>query len=92
MSARPKTPLLLPCRIVRQMVDETYENDDEFDVTYVVIVLVALLPAAVVPAVVCQWILIGSSSAALSIRHFAKLCSDDDSDASGSAIGEQLIL
>ena len=66
------------------MVDETYENDDKFDITYVVIVFVAMLPAVIVPAIVCQWILIG----AVSIRHIAKLCSN--SEASESAIGEEL--
>ena len=71
-------------RIVRQMVDETYENDDHFDVTYVVIVFVAILPALIVPAIVGHWILIGS----VSLRHIGRLFSS--SDTSETALGEVL--
>ena len=68
------------------MVDETYENDDHFDITYVVIVFVAILPAVIVPAIVYHWILIGS----VSLRHIGRLFST--SDTSETAFGENLRL
>lgn len=68
------------------MVDETYENDDHFDITYVIIVFVAILPSVIVPAIVCHWILIGS----VSLRHIGRLFSN--SDTSETAFGEDLCL
>ncbi len=43
--------------------DETYDNDDHYDVTYVIVVFVAHAPAAVVPVFICQWILVGTMTA-----------------------------
>ena len=42
------------------MVDETYDNDDYYDVTYVVIVFISLLPTIFMPWFFMKWILIGT--------------------------------
>ena len=47
-------------RIVRQVVTETYENDDHFDITYIVIVWFAFLPTVIVPWFISHWLLIGT--------------------------------
>ncbi len=39
---------------------ETYDNDDHFDITYIIIVWVAFLPTLIVPWFVAHWILIGA--------------------------------
>ena len=46
-------------RIVRQMVTETYENDDHYDITFVVIVFVSFLPTVFMPWFFVHWVLIG---------------------------------
>ena len=45
---------------MRQVITETYENDDQLDITYVVIVWIAFLPTVVVPCFFAHWIYIGS--------------------------------
>ena len=47
-------------RIVRQVVTETYENDDHFDITYIIIVWFAFLPTVIVPWFIAHWLLIGA--------------------------------
>ena len=42
------------------MVAETYENDDYYDVTFVVIVFISFLPSVFMPWFFVHWILIGS--------------------------------
>lgn len=39
---------------------ETYENDDHFDIVYIVIVWFAFLPTLVVPWFIAHWLLIGA--------------------------------
>ncbi|TRY77110.1 hypothetical protein TCAL_00042 [Tigriopus californicus] len=56
-------------RIVRQIVDEKYENDGHFDYSYIIIVWVAFLPTILVPWIFTHWILIG----ALTTNHFGRL-------------------
>ena len=41
------------------MVTETYENDDYYDVTFVVIVFISFLPSVFMPWFFVHWILIG---------------------------------
>lgn len=50
------------CRIVRQVVTETYENDDDFDITYIIIVWVAFVSTIFVPWLTAHWLLIGALS------------------------------
>ena len=54
-------------RIVRQVITETYENDDEFDITYIIIVWIAFLPTLVVPWFIAHWLLIGKQKKSLHI-------------------------
>ena len=42
------------------MVTETYDNDDHFDITYVIIVWFAFLPTVIVPWFISHWLLIGA--------------------------------
>lgn len=56
-------------RIVRQIVDEKYENDGHFDYSYIIIVWVAFLPTILIPWIFTHWILIG----ALTTNHFGRL-------------------
>ena len=46
-------------RVVRQMVTETHENDDYYDVTFVIIVFISFLPSIFMPWFFVHWILIG---------------------------------
>ena len=39
---------------------ETYDNDDHFDITYVIIVWFAFLPTVIVPWFISHWLLIGA--------------------------------
>ena len=57
-------------RIVRQVITETYENDDEFDITYIIIVWIAFLPTLVVPWFIAHWLLIGKQKKKLT--HYVK--------------------
>ena len=41
------------------MVAETYDNDDYYDVTFVVIVFISFLPSVFMPWFFVHWILIG---------------------------------
>ena len=41
------------------MVTETYENDDHYDITFVVIVFVSFLPTVFMPWFFVHWVLIG---------------------------------
>ncbi len=45
--------------MVRHSVPETYENDTEFDLTYMVLVFVTFLPTLILPWFYAHWILIG---------------------------------
>ena len=56
-------------RIVRQVITETYENDDEFDITYIIIVWIAFLPTLVVPWFIAHWLLIGKQK---NLTHYVK--------------------
>ena len=42
------------------MVTETYDNDDHFDITYIIIVWFAFLPTVIVPWFIAHWLLIGA--------------------------------
>ena len=55
-----KKEILQNFRIVRQVVTETYDNDDHFDITYVIIVWFAFLPTVIVPWFISHWLLIGA--------------------------------
>lgn len=74
-------------KIVRQMVTETYDNEDHFDITYIVIVYVAFVPTLVIPWFFAHWILIGaltpdrvrkymSQSSFNNGSHFTSSCQD----------------
>ena len=39
---------------------ETYDNDDHFDITYIIIVWFAFLPTVIVPWFIAHWLLIGA--------------------------------
>ena len=45
--------------MVRHSVPETYENDTQFDLTYMVLVFVTFLPTLILPWFYAHWILIG---------------------------------
>ena len=47
-------------KIVRQVVTETYDNEHDFDITYIIIVWLAFLPTVIIPWFVAHWLLIGS--------------------------------
>ena len=47
-------------KIVRQVVTETYDNEHDFDVTYIIIVWLAFLPTVIIPWFVAHWLLIGA--------------------------------
>jgi len=42
------------------VVTETYDNDDHFDITYIIIVWFAFLPTVIVPWFIAHWLLIGA--------------------------------
>jgi cytochrome bd-type quinol oxidase subunit 2 len=45
--------------MVRHSVPETYENDTQFDLTYMVLVFITFLPTLILPWFYAHWILIG---------------------------------
>jgi len=54
---------LLPLNVlkcVRQVVTETVENNDLFDIVYIIIVWFAFLPTVLVPWFIAHWLLIGA--------------------------------
>ena len=49
-------------RIVRQIISETYENEDYFDITFIILIWIAFLPTIVVQWFVAHWLLIGGNT------------------------------
>ena len=49
-------------RIVRQVVTETYQNEDHFDITFIILIWIAFLPTIVVQWFVAHWLLIGGGN------------------------------
>ena len=49
-------------RIVRQIITETYQNEDYFDITFIILIWIAFLPTIVVQWFVAHWLLIGGNT------------------------------
>ena len=49
-------------RIVRQVITETYQNEDHFDITFIILIWIAFLPTIVVQWFVAHWLLIGGGN------------------------------
>ena len=70
------------------MVKETYDNDDYYDVTYVVIVFISFLPSVFMPWFFVQWILIGK----VKTKGIRKTLFEETKRVNGSNENSQIVM